>query len=161
MRRTVYTFVLLCLSIFSFSQTILKIDGYTEDDANLYFSKNYPLNHIEGIWKTSEGYTFVIEKNIENGSRQSNHFRLIVLEGYPNSVWNSGEIKGFIYLRNNVYFLKYYLKDIISGNPTGIYNTTIMFDSPKTATYIYDKTKEVSMQKLYPVNKVSVDTDEW
>ena len=55
------------------------VDGYTENTARTYLTGNAYLDLVEGIWQSSDGYIYAIEKDVENGKRSSGSFRVVVL----------------------------------------------------------------------------------
>ena len=54
-------FILIPNSLFSQNWYI---EGYTEEDAKNYFSYR-DIDPIEGIWQSSDGYRYAIEKDVE------------------------------------------------------------------------------------------------
>ncbi|MDY6292517.1 MAG: trypsin-like peptidase domain-containing protein [Bacteroidales bacterium] len=155
--RLLILMLVLQNAIAAFSQQYWKVNGYTESDAKSYLNNNSNLNQIEGVWQSTDGFKYAIEKDVENGYRQSDKYRVIVLEsGY--NVWKQGEIKGFITPGTNddIYSYKYYLKSTYDGSHTGTKNLFLILESPTLAKYsfvdndYYGTTTNVTMYKLYP-----------
>ena len=143
-------------ALVAFSQQYWKVNGYTESDAKSYLNNNSNLNQIEGVWQTTDGYKYAIEKNVENGYRQSDKYRVIVLES-SDKVWKLGQIKGFIThgTSDDIYSYMYYLKNLYDGSNAGTNTLFLVMESPILAKYSYvsndyGKRENVSMYKLYP-----------
>ena len=55
----------------AFSQQYWKVSGYTESIAKSYLDSNSSsLDPIEGIWQSTEGSKYAVEKDVENGRRR-------------------------------------------------------------------------------------------
>ena len=155
--RLLILMLVLQNAIAAFSQQYWKVNGYTESDAKSYLNNNSNLNQIEGVWQSTDGYKYAIEKDVENGYRQSDIYRVIVLESGHN-VWKQGEIKGFITPGTNddIYSYKYYLKNLDDGSHAGTKILFLILESPTLAKYsfvdndYYGTTRNVTMYKLYP-----------
>lgn len=162
MKHIVLTILALTISVFAYSQQYWKVNGYTESDAKSYFN-NSNLNQIEGIWQTTDGFKYAIEKDVENGRRLNDKYRVIVLESSMPQ-WKESEIKGFITYGSddNIYSYKYYIK-YSDGSEGGTQTIFLFLENPKIAKYSYvsntvnvynqvisSKTIEVTMYKLYP-----------
>lgn len=145
------------LSVVAYSQQFWKVNGYTESDAKFYFNSRNDLNPIEGVWQTTDGYKYAIEKDVENGYRQNDKFRVVVLES-SNRVWKPTEIKGFISTGTSetVYSYKYYLKNMSTGEHGGTNTLFLFLESPSIAKYSFTTNSytgevvNVTMYKLYP-----------
>ena len=116
MKRILFLLVLMCASLVAFSQKTETggwyVKDYSEAKAKAYFDSRYSLDLIEGVWQSSDGFKYSIEKDVENGQRNKNKYRVIVLESSYDG-WNPTEVKGFITYSSidEVYSLKYYTKD--------------------------------------------------
>ena len=155
--RLLILMLVLQNALAAFSQQYWKVNGYTESDAKSYLNNNSNLNQIEGVWQTTDGYKYAIEKNVENGYRQSDKYRVIVLES-SNKVWKLGQIKGFIThgTSDDIYSYMYYLKNLYDGSNVGTNTLFLVMESPILAKYsyvnneYYGTRENVSMYKLYP-----------
>lgn len=162
MRRFVFFIIVLMLSVVAYSQQFWKVNGYKESDAISYFNSRNDLNPIEGVWQTTDGYKYAIEKDVENGYRQTDKYRVIVLES-GDRVWKSTEIKGFITTGTNetVYSYRYYLKNLATGQQDGTKTLFLFLESPSVAKYSFTtndytgEVRNVTMYKLYPKNSSS------
>ena len=111
-------FLQIQLSVFAqkTETTSWYVNGYTEQIAINYFKTSTLLEPIEGIWQSSDGFKYAIERNVENGRRISENYRVIVLESSHDG-WKLGQIKGFIIPGSveSVYSFKYYTQYYIRG----------------------------------------------
>ena len=126
------------------------IENYTEEKAKNYFNSRYSLDLIEGIWQSSDGYKYSIERDVENGQRCKDKYRIIILESSFNG-WNTTEIKGFVTYSsvNNIYSLKYYTRNMNGGNLSS-QNILMLVENPLLISFnLIDGTK-ISLFKLYP-----------
>ena len=111
--RRIFTIMLAMVFVYGFAQRRESsgwyVEGYNEAQARSYIDNNYYLDKIEGIWQSSDGFKYAIEKDVENGQRVQNKFRIIILESSSNG-WRPTEVKGFIDYGsiNSVYSMKYY-----------------------------------------------------
>lgn len=166
MKNFKYLLVLLMIAQSSIcvAQQYWIVKGYSESSAKSYFNSNSSnLDPIEGIWQTTDGYKYAIEKDVENGHRLNDKYRVIVLESsFPQ--WKESEVKGFITYgsNDNIYSYKYYLK-YTDGSKGGTQTRFLFLENPKMAKYSYvsnslnrygqvisSENVEVAMYKLYP-----------
>lgn len=126
------------------------VDGYTEETARTYFDRRYSLDVIEGIWQSNDGFKYAIEHDVENGSRSSDKYRVIVLESSHNG-WSTSQIKGFVTYSsiNNVYSLKYYTKNN-SGSNIESQNVILIVESPILISFQRMDGAKINLIKLYP-----------
>lgn len=117
MKRILTLLALLPLMfVYSYAQRTEEVSwyvkGYTEDKAKMYFESRYQLDAVEGIWQSTDGFKYAIERDVVNGYRSKDTYRIIILESSVNS-WSPTEVKGFITYSslNGIYSLKYYTKD--------------------------------------------------
>ena len=127
------------------------VEGYTEQVAMNYFSKSALLDAIEGIWQSTDGFKYSIEKDVENGRRMAGKYRVIVLESSHDG-WNLGQVKGFITpgSMESVYSFKYYTRTL-SGTNTESQNVLLMVESPVVMTFTrIDGGGKIAMYRIYP-----------
>lgn len=154
MKRILFLFVMMHACIFAYSQKTENngwhVKNYTEAIAKAYFDSRYSLDLIEGIWQSSDGFKYSIEKDVENGQRTKDKYRVIVLESSYNG-WNPTEIKGFITYSsvNGVYSLKYYTKDE-KGENISSQNVLMLAENPLLVSFNRIDGGKISLFKLYP-----------
>ncbi|MBO7143811.1 MAG: SUMF1/EgtB/PvdO family nonheme iron enzyme [Salinivirgaceae bacterium] len=127
------------------------VPGYTEQIAMNYFNSTTMLAPVEGIWQSSDGYKYAIEKDVENNRRVSSKFRVIVLESSFDG-WELGEIKGFITPGSveSVYSFKYYTRPS-DRTSTSSQNVFLMVESPVIMTFErIDASGKIAMYRIYP-----------
>ena len=127
------------------------VAGYSEQAAMNYFTNSTMLEPIEGIWQSTDGFKYSIEKDVENSRRVSGKYRVIVLESSSNA-WNLGQIKGFISPGSveEVYSFKYYTRNT-NGKNTESQNVLLVVESPVIMTFQrIDGGGKISMYRIYP-----------
>ncbi len=127
------------------------VPGYTEQIAMSYFNSTTMLAPVEGIWQSSDGYKYAIEKDVENGRRVSSKFRVIVIESSFDG-WELGEIKGFITQGSveSIYSFKYYTRPS-DRSSTSSQNVFLMIESPVIMTFErIDASGKIAMYRIYP-----------
>lgn len=156
-----YLIITLFISAFSnvaFSQQYWKVSGYySEATAKSYFDSNSSnLDAMEGIWQTTEGTKYAIEKDVENGIRQKEKYRMIVLDHFSRW-WQTGEIQAFISpgSSESLYSMKYYTKYGDNGAAAGTRNYFLYQESYNIASFTriindYGDKEKVTWYKLYP-----------
>ena len=90
--------------------TYFNVKGYTEQTARNYLAGN-SIDPIEGIWQSNDGFKYAIEKEVRDGRRLTDQFRIIVLSHNTASpFWQTSYVKGFIGKTavNGVYSIDYY-----------------------------------------------------
>ena len=94
------------------SDTSWYVKGYNEVVARKYFDRQISLDAVEGIWHSVDGYKYAIERDVRNGQRINDRFRVIVLESSSNE-WNMGDIRGFISKGgyDGIYTMKFFGKN--------------------------------------------------
>ena len=150
--------IMLCLLLFSSLSCAQKtessswyVPGYSEEVAMKYFIQSTLLEPIEGIWQSSDGFKYAIEKSVEDGRRVSGRYRVIVLETSHDG-WKLGQIKGFIHPGSveNVYSFKYYTR-YPNGTNTESQNVFLMIENPVIMSFTrIDGGNKVIMYRLYP-----------
>ena len=172
--RTTVTLLMLLLFVPFYAQRSEKqgwiVKNYNESDARNYFDNNYYLDKVEGIWQSTDGFKYAIEKDIVNNSRSQNRFRVIILESSVDG-WASTEIKGFIDYGsiNSVYSMKYYTKNLYTGSDLSSQNVLLIFESPLVMSFQLLDGNKITLYKLYPkVENIpsqqpqeSVESAEW
>lgn len=121
----------------AFSQQYWKVSGYTESIAKSYLDSNSSsLDPIEGIWQSTEGSKYAVEKDVENGRRQNGKYRVVVLEHFSRW-WSTGEIQAFISdgSSESLYSMKYYSKYDNNGAAAGAENYFIYREGFNIASY--------------------------
>lgn len=127
------------------------VAGYSEQIAMNYFTSSTMLEPIEGIWQSTDGYKYAIEKDVENGRRITGKYRVIVLESSYDA-WKLGQIKGFVTPGSvdGVYSFKYYTRNA-NGTNTASQNVFLMMESPVIMTFQrIDGGGKISMFRLFP-----------
>ena len=172
--RTTVTLLMLLLFVPFYAQRSEKqgwiVKNYNESDARNYFDNNYYLDKVEGIWQSTDGFKYAIEKDIVNNSRSQNRFRVIILESSVDG-WAPTEIKGFIDYGsiNSVYSMKYYTKNLYTGSDLSSQNVLLIFESPLVMSFQLLDGNKITLYKLYPkVENIpsqqpqeSVESAEW
>lgn len=168
MKHLVITILALTISIVVYSQQYWKVSGYTDSDAKSYFDSNSTnLDIIEGIWQTTEGAKYAIEKDVENGVRQKDKYRMIVLD-HSSRWWKTGEIQAFISSGSSesLYSMKYYTKYDTNGAAAGTRNYFLYQESYNIASFTriiddYGNKQKVTWYKLYPKQNNDSRNDEY
>ena len=159
--RLLFTYLMAISLLPMFAQRSEKngwyVKDYNESTAKSYFDNNYYLDKVEGIWQSTDGYKYAIEKNVENSRRETNRFRVIVLESSVDG-WKQSEIKGFIDYGsiNEVYSMKYYTKNIYDGSDLSSENVFLIFENPMMMGFQRLNGNKINLYKLYP----KVDTQQ-
>lgn len=146
----------------AFSQQYWKVSGYTESIAKSYLDSNSSsLDPIEGIWQSTEGCKYAVEKDVENGRRQNGKYRVVVLEHFSRW-WSTGEIQAFISdgSSESLYSMKYYSKYNNNGAAAGAENYFIYREGFNIASYTraindYGTQSKITWYKLYPKESAS------
>ena len=128
------------------------IEGYNEEVAMSYFSRSAMLDPVEGIWQSTDGYKYSIEKDVENGQRLSDKYRVVVLESSSDG-WKLGQIRGFVTTGSveSVYSYKYYTRNIYDGSEVQSQNIFLIVESPVIMSYSrVDRNGKISMYRIYP-----------
>ena len=146
-------FLLIQMSAFAQKTETISwyVEGYTEQIAMNYFKTSTLLEPIEGIWQSSDGFKYAIERNVENGRRISENYRVIVLESSHDG-WKLSQIKGFITPGSveSVYSFKYYTRSY-SGINTESQNVFLMVESPIVMSFSrIDGGGKIVMYRIYP-----------
>ena len=156
MKRVLTLLVMLPLMMISMygqrtEESSWYIKDYTEEVAKRYFESRYQLDPIEGIWQSTDGFKYAIERNVENGKRIKDSYRIIILESSSNS-WNPTEIKGFVTYSslNGIYSLKYYTKDAYQRRVSS-QNTLLAIENEVLISFQrIDNGEEIQLFRLYP-----------
>lgn len=115
MKRLLIIALAFCISLNLLAQKSASqsfyVPNYTEENAMDYFEHAAYLLPFEGIWQSSDGFKYAIEKDTEDGKRLSSKCRVVVLESSSNG-WRKGQIKAFIELGSvdGAYSMKYYTR---------------------------------------------------
>ena len=146
-------FLLIQMSAFAqkTETTSWYVKGYTEQIAMNYFKTSTLLEPVEGIWQSSDGFKYAIERDVEDGRRISENYRVIVLESSHDG-WKLGQIKGFITPGSveSVYSFKYYTRSY-SGKNTESQNVFLMMESPIVMSFSrIDGGGKIVMYRIYP-----------
>lgn len=155
MKRTVLLFIICAISLNLIAQKSASqswyVKDYTEQVAKSYLDNANYLLPIEGIWQSSDGYKYAIEKDVEDGKRLPTQFRMIVLESSFNG-WSRGQIKGFIQLGSvdGAYSMKYYTRRA-NGTNTETQQVLLVQESSVLMTFTrVDNGNKIAMYRLYP-----------
>jgi len=162
MKNLITALVLLTFTLNSFSQRTEKnyyhVDGYSEYKAKQYFDGS-SLNDIEGIWQSTDGFKYSIEKDVENNFRSESKYRMIVLENAGSySWWKPTYIKAFIEYSSvsGIYSMKYYTNTSTGGN-LEVQNCFVVLENKAMLTFTrIDNGEKIMLVKLYP----KIDEDE-
>ncbi len=127
------------------------IKDYNESIAKTYFDNSFYLDKVEGIWQSTDGFKYAIEKKVENGRREGNKFRVIVIESSSNG-WEPTQIKAFIEYGsiNEVYSMKYYTRNVYDGSGLSSQNVFLVFESPLIMSFQRLDGDKITLYKLYP-----------
>ena len=153
--RQLITLLMAALLLPAFAQRSEKqgwyVKDYNESTAKAYLDNNYYLDKVEGIWQSTDGFKYAIEKNVENSKREKNRFRIIILESSVDG-WAPTEIKGFIDYGsiNDVYSMKYYTKNVYDGSDLSSQNVLLVFDNPLIMSFLRLDGSKITLYKLYP-----------
>lgn len=162
MKNLITALVLLTFTLNSFSQRTEKnyyhVDGYSEYKAKQYFDVS-SLNDIEGIWQSTDGFKYSIEKDVENNYRSESKYRMIVLENAGSySWWKPTYVKAFIEYSSvsGIYSMKYYTNTSTGGN-LEVQNCFVVLENKAMLTFTrIDNGEKIMLVKLYP----KIDEDE-
>mgnify|MGYP003301811593 CR=1 FL=1 len=127
------------------------VKGYTEEIAKKYFESRYKLDAIEGIWQSTDGYKYAIERDVVNGARSKDSYRVIILESSVDQ-WSPTEIKGFVTYSslNGIYSLKYYTKDSYQRRVSS-QNTLLAIENEIIISFHrIDTGDKIQLFRLYP-----------
>ncbi len=147
-------FIIITLTLFSqrSEKTYFNVAGYNENTAKQYFDSS-PLNDVEGIWQSTDGFKYSIEKDVENGYRSESKFRMIILENAGSySWWKPTHIKAFIESSsvNGIYSMKYYTNTSTGGN-LEVQNCFVVLENKAMLTFTrIDNGEKIMLVKLYP-----------
>lgn len=130
------------------------VSGYTEETAKSYFN-TFEIDPIEGIWQSNDGFKYSIEKDVVNGMRKDDKYRVIILSHNTNSpFWKETYIKGFIEktAANGVYNIDYYTAgQNYSGNTDIEVQTCIgLLEASALFTFTKQDGDKIILIKLYP-----------
>ena len=154
MKRVITLLVLLCAFLSANAQKNEEsgwyVKDYNEDNAKAYFDSRYSLDLIEGIWQSTDGFKYSIEKDVENGTRSRDKYRMIVLESSFNG-WSPTQIKGFITYSsvNGIYSMKYYTRRD-DGTDLSSQNVLMVVEDPLLISFNRIDGGKISLFKLYP-----------
>ena len=156
MKRVITLLVLLCAFLSANAQKNEEsrwyVKDYNEDKAKAkaYFDSRYSLDLIEGIWQSTDGFKYSIEKDVENGTRSRDKYRMIVLESSSNG-WSPTQIKGFITYSsvNGIYSMKYYTRRD-NGTDLSSQNVLMVVEDPLLISFNRIDGGKISLFKLYP-----------
>lgn len=155
-KHLILTIVGLFIPFISFAIQSWYVKDYSEAKVRAYLANSTDLDPIEGIWQSDNDFLFAIEKDVENGQRVNDRFRVVVLES-TYSGWKLGDIKGFITPGANESFYSYqhYLKDL-NGTATSVKRIFLSLENKYVAKYeylddaYYTARHHVTMYKLFP-----------
>ena len=160
-------FLTLCICLFiSFVYAQKKessnwyVQGYTEDVAMKYFKQSILLDPIEGIWQSSDGFKYAIEKSVEEGRRITGKYRVVVLETSHDG-WKLGQITGFISPGSveKIYSFKYYTR-YPNGTNTESQNLFLVVENPPSTLNDWPLAEAVRLSTLtfFPATSIKVGT---
>ncbi|MCZ2247540.1 MAG: tetratricopeptide repeat-containing serine protease family protein [Bacteroidia bacterium] len=131
------------------------VKGYNEQTAKSYLDR-YDIDPIEGIWQSNDGFKYAIEKDVENGLRKEDKFRIIILSHNTNNpFWKDTYVKGFIEktAANGVYNIDYYTagKNYYNNNIDIEIQTCIgLLEASALFTFTKQDGDKIILIKLYP-----------
>jgi S1-C subfamily serine protease/Tfp pilus assembly protein PilF len=130
------------------------VNGYNESTARQYFD-NSPIDPIEGIWQSNDGFKLAVEKDVENNYRSERKYRVIILSHNVGSTfWKPTHVKGFIEKTavNGVFNMDYYTagynNEISVQTCLGILESDVLFSFTRN-----DNGEKIIWVKLYPESK--------
>ncbi|NLE06245.1 MAG: trypsin-like peptidase domain-containing protein [Crenarchaeota archaeon] len=142
------------------------VEGYNESKAKSYFN-SATLDPIEGIWQSTDGFKYSIEKDVDYGTRSSNKYRVIILNNNSgNNFWKVTYIKSFIEKTavESVFNMEYYTNSSEGGN-LSIQSIIGILEGDALFTFNYIKNSytgfsyKVMLVKLYPASKSANSND--
>lgn len=146
-------FVFTCF--ISFAQrrekTYYIIENYSEERAKSYLDSATALEDLEGIWQSSDGFKYAIEKDTENNVRVKDKYRVVVVDNMSTvSWWKSGYVKAFIEYSavSQVYSVHYY-SSLAYGKDLTIQKLLGLLENPALFTFCGSGT-DIKLVKLYP-----------
>ena len=99
MKRFLFFVFFFLLGFSAYSQVTEQwyyyLKDYSESQARAYFDNDPYLDAIEGIWQSSDGFKYSIEKDVADGNRLHDRFRVIILDTGSDG-WEKNEIKAFL-----------------------------------------------------------------
>lgn len=130
------------------------IEGTTEEQARRDIDLADDLLPIEGIWQSSDGFQYIIER-IYDSKNNVTKLIMVVLKS-THGFWSRGEIKALIEFGSvdNVYAMTYYVRNNNAFN-TAYQQIMLMQESPILLTYtphVNDGNSygKVSLYRIYP-----------
>lgn len=151
--------ILALFSVATFGQkkvaNYYSVKGYDEQTAKSYLDR-YEIDPIEGIWQSNDGFKYAIEKDVENGLRKDDKFRIIILSHNTNNpFWKETYVKGFIgkTAANGVYNIDYYTagKNYYNNNIDIEIQTCIgLLEASALFTFTKQDGDKIILIKLYP-----------
>jgi S1-C subfamily serine protease len=142
------------------------VEGYNESTAKSYFN-SATLDPIEGIWQSTDGFKYSIEKDVDYGTRSSNKYRVIILNNNSsNNFWKVTYIKSFIEKTavESVFNMEYYTNSTQGGNLSiqsiiGILEGDALFTFNVIKNSYTGYSDKVMLVKLYPASKSANSND--
>lgn len=131
------------------------VKGYNEQTAKSYLDR-YDIDPIEGIWQSNDGFKYAIEKDVENGLRKEDKFRIIILSHNTNNpFWKDTYVRGFVEktAANGVYNIDYYTagKNYYNNNIDIEIQTCIgLLEASALFTFTKQDGDKIILIKLYP-----------
>jgi len=130
------------------------VKGYTETTAKQYFDYG-KIDAMEGIWQSSDGFKYSIEKDVSNGTRVADRYRIIILSHNTNNpFWKETYVKGFIDKTavSGAYNIDYYSAgqnyygqmDILIETCLGVLESSALF------TFTRQSGEKILLIRLYP-----------
>lgn len=138
------------------------IKNYSQDEAKSYFDR-FDIDAIEGIWQSSDGFKYAIEKDVDNGMRSDEKYRVIILSHNTDSpFWKENFIKGFIQKTavKGVFNIDYYTAGQNYSGKTDIEVQTCLgiLESSSLFTFSMQSGEKILLIKLYPKTEAN-DSD--
>jgi S1-C subfamily serine protease/Tfp pilus assembly protein PilF len=148
--------ILTLISLITYGQKKVakysRVEGYSEQVAKTYFN-NSEIDAIEGIWQSNDGFKYSIEKNVENGLRTQDKYRIIIISHNTNSpFWKETYVKGYIEKTavNGVYNIDYYT----AGQNLEVQTCIGILDLASLLTLTTQDGDKVILIKIYPKKDV-------
>lgn len=134
--------------------TYFNVKGYTEQTARSYLTSS-SIDPIEGIWQSNDGFKYAIEKDVRDGRRVPDQFRIIVLSHNTASpFWQTSYVKGFIGKTavNGIYNIDYYTaaRDYYNQIDIQVQTCIGMLESSVLLSFTRQDGAKIMLIRLFP-----------
>lgn len=132
--------------------SVVGIEDYNEATAKTYLDNHIAnLAPVEGIWQSSDGFKYAIERDVEDGYRVNDRYRMIILEA-GSDAWEERWVKGYISKgsMDGLYSLKYYTNSKDFRNLSSQIVVLLVENAALMSFQRIDGGDKVSLYRLYP-----------